>query len=170
MRERRGMKFPDYITAPVETGWRVASTCVSPVDRALFCSRIDLSSGKLAWALASGAGVNRRVCTVASRRRGWEVGAHVRERRGMKFPGYTTAPVETGWRVASTVVSPVDRALFRSRIDLSSGGLAWARASALTSGRCPSTWLHRGVLSTGLGGRCARASPVGRALLCSRID
>jgi hypothetical protein len=63
---------------PVETGWRVASTFVSPVDRALFCSRIDLSSGGLAWAHASahasGAGVNRPGCTVASRRRGWEVG------------------------------------------------------------------------------------------------
>ena len=48
MRSRRGMKFPGYTTAPVETGWRVESTFASPVDRALFCSRIDLSSGRLA--------------------------------------------------------------------------------------------------------------------------
>jgi hypothetical protein len=41
MRYRRGMKFPGYPTALVETGWRVASTVVSPVDRALFCSRVD---------------------------------------------------------------------------------------------------------------------------------
>jgi len=34
------VKFPGYITAPVETGWRVVSTPVSLVDRALFCSRI----------------------------------------------------------------------------------------------------------------------------------
>jgi hypothetical protein len=36
--------------------------------------------------------------------------------------------------------------------------------------QCPSTWLHRGVLSTGLGGRCAHASPVDRAPLGSPID
>ena len=41
MRQRRGMKFPGYITAPVETGWRVVSTSASPIDRALSCSRID---------------------------------------------------------------------------------------------------------------------------------
>ena len=82
MRGRRGMKSPGYTTAPVETGWRVSSTVVSPVDRALFCSRVDLhlhlrqvqvSSGGLAWArasaLASGAGVNRSGWTVVSRRR-----------------------------------------------------------------------------------------------------
>jgi hypothetical protein len=84
MRERRGIKFPAYPTALVETGWRVASTVVSPVDRALLCSRIDLSSGGFAraraFALASGAGVNRPGCTVASRRRGWEVGAGVSAR------------------------------------------------------------------------------------------
>jgi hypothetical protein len=35
------MKSPGYQTAPVETGWRVASTVASPFDRALFCGRID---------------------------------------------------------------------------------------------------------------------------------
>jgi hypothetical protein len=35
----------------------------------------------------------------------------------MKFPGYTTAPAETGGRVVSTFVGPFDRALFFSRID-----------------------------------------------------
>jgi hypothetical protein len=36
--DRRGMKFPGYKTAPVETGWRVAAA-TSPVDGAPFCSR-----------------------------------------------------------------------------------------------------------------------------------
>ena len=89
-----------------------------------------MSSGGLAWArasaLASGAGVNRRGCTVASRRRGWEVGGHW--------------PAPFG------------------------GALSCVRRW------CQSTWLHRGVPLTGLGGRWARASPVDRALLCSRID
>ncbi len=38
----RGMKFPGYITAPVEMGQRVSSPFFSPVDGALLCSRIDL--------------------------------------------------------------------------------------------------------------------------------
>ncbi len=85
------MKFPGYITAPVETGWRVVIMWASPVDRALFCSRIDLSSGVLAWA---------------------GVFDLMRFRRGMKFPGYPIAPVEPGWRVVIMWASPVDRALF----------------------------------------------------------
>jgi len=35
----------------------------------------------------------------------------------VKFPGYITTPAKPGWRVVSTPVSLVDRALFGSRID-----------------------------------------------------
>jgi hypothetical protein len=145
------MKFPGYTTAPVEPRWRVASTVASPVDRALFCSRIDLSSGVLTWARAF---------------------VRMRERRGMKFPGYTTAPVGPGWRVASTVASPVDRALFCSRIDLSSGVLTWARAFVRMRERRGMKFpgYKTAPVETGWCVVSTSVSPVDRARFCSRID
>jgi hypothetical protein len=83
-RDRRGMKFPGYKTTPVETGWCVAAA-ISPVHGAPFCSRaID----RPAVAAVETPGMDAKVCLR-------------RDRRGMKFPGYKTAPVETGWCVAA---------------------------------------------------------------------
>jgi hypothetical protein len=77
--DRRGMKFPGYKTAPVETGWRVAAA-PSPVHGAPFCSRAIY---RPAFAAVETPGMDvKRVAP-------WV-------RRGMKFPGYKTAPVETG--------------------------------------------------------------------------
>jgi hypothetical protein len=177
MRERRGtpalasgasVKFPGYKTAPVETGWRVASTVVSPVGRALLGSRIDLhlhlrqvqvSPGGLAWvrasSLASGAGVNRRGCTAVSHRRGWEVGGRMPVRLtgrcwvagSIYRPAGWHGHAHLHWRQAPVSIDlaaswrPVDEAgrsvraceaagehLHLRQVQVSSGGLAWARA------------------------------------------